>query len=138
MRYNCPMTVRTRIAPSPTGYLHIGTIYQMMFDYVVAKKYDGQFIVRIEDTDRARLVEGAEEAIFRAIEWFNLTADEDPIKGGPYGPYRQSERLDIYHEHIKILLEKGHVYYCFCTPERLEQMRQEQQKKGLPAMYDRL
>lgn len=131
-------TVRTRIAPSPTGYLHIGTIYQAMFDYVVAKKYNGQFIVRIEDTDRKRFVEGAEDAIFRALKWFHLIPNEDPIQGGPFAPYRQSERLKIYKEHAQILLDKGNAYYCFCSPERLEQMRQEQQKKSQSAMYDRL
>ncbi len=109
----------------------------MMFDFVLAKKYNGQFIVRIEDTDRNRFVEGAEEAIFRAIEWFKLTADEDPVKGGPYAPYRQSERLKIYREHANLLLEKGCAYYCFCTPQRLDEMRKEQQKRGIPAMYDR-
>jgi glutamyl-tRNA synthetase len=131
------MTVRTRIAPSPTGYPHIGTIYQVIFDYVLAKKYDGQFIVRIEDTDRARFVEGAEEVIFRSLEWFGLNADEDSQKGGEYGPYRQSERLDIYKEYIQKLIDAGHAYYCFCTKERLDEMRKLQEQEKKPPMYDK-
>jgi glutamyl-tRNA synthetase len=131
------MKVRTRIAPSPTGFPHIGTIYQAMFDYTLAKKYDGEFINRLEDTDQVRLVEGAEEVIYKSLEWFGLIADEDPQVGGPYAPYRQSERLDIYQKHIQILLDKGHAYYCFCTKERLEQMRQDQQAKNQAPMYDK-
>lgn len=129
--------VRTRIAPSPTGFPHIGTIYQAMFDYVMAHKYGGQFIVRIEDTDRKRFVEGAEEVIFKSLEWFNLIPDEDPIKGGLYAPYRQSERLDIYRKHTDMLLENGHAYRCFCTPERLDEMRKDLETKKMPTMYDR-
>src|SRR3989344_5004498 len=129
--------VRTRIAPSPTGFAHIGTIYQVLFDYSYAKKHGGEFIVRVEDTDRARFVEGAEKVIFDSLDWFNLSPDEDPIKGGPYAPYRQSERLDVYKKYIEQLIRQGDAYYCFCTKERLEQMREEQQKKGLPPMYDK-
>lgn len=129
--------VRTRLAPSPTGYIHIGSIYQAMFDYVLVKKYGGQFIVRVEDTDRNRFVEGAEAALFRGLEWFGLVPDEDPIKGGPFAPYRQSERLDIYHKYVDILLEQGHAYRCFCTKERLEQMRKDQEAKKQPSMYDK-
>lgn len=129
--------VRTRLAPSPTGYVHIGSIYQAMFDYVLAKKYNGQFVVRVEDTDRNRFVEGAEDALFRGLEWFGLTSDEDPIKGGPFAPYRQSERLDIYHKYVDLLLEGGHAYRCFCTQERLEEMRKLQQTEGNPPMYDK-
>lgn len=129
--------VRTRIAPSPTGYPHIGTIYQALFDYVFAKKYDGQFIVRIEDTDRTRFVEGAEAVIFQALDWFGLIPDEDPLKGGVYGPYRSSERLDLYKKYAEILVENGHAYYCFCTKERLDQVRKDQEKKKVPSKYDR-
>ncbi|MDD2822853.1 MAG: glutamate--tRNA ligase [Candidatus Daviesbacteria bacterium] len=131
------MEVRTRIAPSPTGYAHLGTIYQAMFDFCLAKKAKGKFIVRIEDTDRARFVEGAEEVVFSALEWFGLTPDEDPIKGGPFAPYRQSERLDIYRKYVNLLLEKGHAYHCFCTKERLAELRISQEKDKLPPMYDK-
>ncbi len=129
--------VRTRIAPSPTGFAHIGTIYQAMFDYVLSKSKNGQFIVRVEDTDRNRFVEGAEEVVFKALEWCGLKPDEDPNVGGPFSPYRQSERLAIYREYIEKLLGKNHAYYCFCTKERLDQMRQTQEKNHLPPKYDR-
>ena len=129
--------VRVRIAPSPTGHPHIGTIYQAMFDFVFARKTMGKFIVRIEDTDRNRFVEGSEKSIFDALAWFGLTPDEDPNLGGEFGPYRQSERLEIYQKYAKELLAKGHAYYCFCTKERLEELRNEQQKKKMPPMYDK-
>ncbi len=131
------MEVRTRIAPSPTGFAHIGTIYQVLFDYAFAKKNNGKFIVRIEDTDRARFVEGAEQVIYDSLNWFGLMSDEDPIKGGPFGPYRQSERLDLYIKYIEQLVDQKDAYYCFCTKERLEKMRQEQQAKKSAPMYDR-
>lgn len=129
--------VRTRIAPSPTGFPHIGTIYQVLFDYAFAKKNSGAFILRLEDTDRARHVEGAEEVINRAIDWFGLTPDESPKKGGPYAPYRQSERLHIYKKYAEELVKEGHAYHCFCTKERLEEMRQEQTAKKMTPRYDR-
>lgn len=129
--------VRTRIAPSPTGFPHIGTIYQVLFDYAYARKYHGQFIVRIEDTDRNRYVEGAEQVIERSLHWFGLDADEDPWKGGVYAPYRQSERLDIYKKYVDELVENGNAYYCFCTKERLEEMRKKQESERKPPMYDR-
>jgi glutamyl-tRNA synthetase len=129
--------VRTRIAPSPTGFPHIGTIYQVLFDYVWAKKFGGQFVLRLEDTDRNRFVEGAEEVIYNSLEWFNLLPDESPLKGGPFAPYRQSERLPIYKKYADELLEKGHAYYCFCTPEETEIGRKEMQTKiGIP-MYNK-
>src|SRR3989338_7632971 len=121
------MNVRTRIAPSPTGNPHIGTIYQALFDYAFARKSKGQFIVRIEDTDRERLVQGAEEKIYQAFDWFNLTEDESPRKGGSFGPYRQSERLEIYQKYAKQLIASNHAYYCFCSKERLGKVRQKQQ-----------
>lgn len=130
------MNVRTRIAPSPTGFAHIGTIYQVLFDYAFAKKHGGQFVVRIEDTDRQRFVEGAEDVVLDAIAWFGLDEDESPRKGGPYGPYRQSERLEIYIKYANELIEKGHAFYCFCTKERLEQMRADQTANKQAPTYD--
>ncbi len=131
------MNVRVRIAPSPTGYPHIGTIYQALFDYGFAHRYNGIFFVRIEDTDRARLVEDAEEKIYAALDWFGLVEDESPRKGGEFAPYRQSERLDIYKKYAKELIEKGGAYYCFCTKERLEKLHEEQQAAKKPTMYDK-
>ncbi len=136
-RINVMITVRTRIAPSPTGQdLHIGNAYTALINYVFAKKHKGQFIVRIEDTDKTRLVEGSEARILASLAWLGLTPDESPVNGGPYNPYRQSERLPLYKKYAQELIEKSHAYYCFCTPERLEQMRTEQQQKKLPPMYD--
>ncbi|HUQ85124.1 MAG TPA: glutamate--tRNA ligase [Candidatus Limnocylindrales bacterium] len=105
--------VRTRLAASPTGYPHIGTIYQALFNYAFAKKHKGRFILRIEDTDRNRFVEGSEEVIFDSLKWFGLTADEGPLSGGEYNPYRQSERLEIYHKYAAELLEKGYAFYSY-------------------------
>lgn len=129
-------SVRTRIAPSPTGYPHIGTIYQGLFDYVYARKFHGQFLIRIEDTDQSRKVDDAESVIYEALEYYGLTPDEGPKYGGNVGPYRQSERLKIYHQHVLQLIESGHAYYCFCTPDRLDQVRKAKQTAGLPPMYD--
>jgi len=129
--------VRTRIAPSPTGYPHIGTIYQVLFDYVYAKQNKGKFIMRLEDTDRARFVPGSEDVIYKSLEWFGLNPDESPKIGGPFKPYRQSERLPIYQKYAQELIEKKHAYYCFCTKERLDEMRKEQQAKKTNPMYDR-
>lgn len=124
------MTVITRLAPSPTGDPHIGTVFQALLDYVVAKKFNGKFIVRIEDTDRKREVEGAEEAIFTALKWFGLEPDRGQI-------FRQSERLAIYQEQAEKLIKSGHAYYCFCSSERLTKVREEQIKQKQPPMYDR-
>lgn len=129
--------VRTRIAPSPTGYPHIGTIYQALFDKAYALKNDGKFIMRVEDTDQTRLVEDAEEALYKAFSWFGLDPDESPMHAGEFGPYRQSERLDLYKKYVHELVEKGHAYYCFCSKERLEEVRQAQQKEGKSPMYDK-
>ncbi len=129
-------TIRTRIAPSPTGMPHIGTVFQALFDYVFAHKHSGQFLIRIEDTDQTRLVADAESAIYQALEWFQLTPDEGPVYGGDFGPYRQSQRLEIYQQHAQTLIDQGHAYYCFCSPERLTQVRQEMQQVGKPPMYD--
>lgn len=131
--------VRVRIAPSPTGEdLHIGNVYTALLNYVFARKQDGKFIVRIEDTDRIRLVVGAEQRILSSLKWLGLNYDEGVDIGGPYGPYRQSERLDLYRHYAEKLVKEGNAYYCFCTPERLEAMRKEQQTKGLPTLYDGL
>lgn len=121
------MEVRTRIAPSPTGEdLHIGNLYTALVNWAFAKKNQGKFIVRIEDTDRERFVEGAEETILNSIEAFGLNPDESPKVGGPFEPYRQSERLDLYQKYAKELLEKGLAYKCFCSKEKLEQIRSEE------------
>jgi glutamyl-tRNA synthetase len=104
---------RTRIAPSPTGFPHIGTIYQALFGYAFARRHKGKFLVRIEDTDRTRFVEGAEDVIFSALDWFGLTEDESVRKGGKHGPYRQSERLDIYHKFAQELLDKDKAYFSY-------------------------
>jgi glutamyl-tRNA synthetase len=125
------MTVRTRIAPSPTGELHIGHMRTILYDYALAKKHNGEFIVRIEDTDRNRFVEGSMERTLQTMEDYGISWDEGPVVGGPYEPYLQSQRLEIYKAHAEELVKKGYAYYCFCTPERLQKVREEQQKQGL-------
>ena len=128
---------RLRIAPSPTGYPHIGTIYQALFNFAFAKKHNGSFVVRIEDTDQKRFVEGAEQIIYSMLDWTNLIEDESPRKGGPYGPYLQSDRLKIYQEYAEKLIENKSAYYCFCSKERLAELRTQQlEKKQLPR-YDK-
>ncbi|MCD8484141.1 glutamate--tRNA ligase [Candidatus Woesebacteria bacterium] len=129
--------IRTRIAPSPTGIAHVGTLYIALFNYAFAKQHGGQFIVRIEDTDRNRFVEGAEEVIFEALEWAGIVPDESVVHGGEYGPYRQSERLETYQQYVEQLIEQGDAYYCFCTSERLADMRAAQQAAKQPPKYDR-
>lgn len=129
--------VRTRIAPSPTGYPHIGTIYQGMFDKAFALKHNGAFVLRVEDTDQNRLVEDAEDALYEAFDWFNLNPDESPKVGGSFAPYKQSERLGLYKKYADELLEKEHAYYCFCSKERLDEVRKQQQKEGKVPMYDK-
>src|SRR5512133_2953793 len=117
------MTVRTRIAPSPTGDPHVGTAYVALFNYAFARRHGGKFILRIEDTDQARSSRESEEAILRSLHWLGLSWDEGPDAGGPHGPYRQSERASIYAEHARILVDKGDAYPCFCTAARLAEMR---------------
>src|SRR5450631_1598414 len=117
------MSVRVRIAPSPTGDPHVGTAYIALFNYVFAKKHGGQFILRIEDTDRARSTADSEAAILRALRWVGVTWDEGPDVGGPCGPYRQSERSEIYKTEADKLVASGAAYRCFCTSQRLEEMR---------------
>ncbi|HYD35433.1 MAG TPA: glutamate--tRNA ligase [Vitreimonas sp.] len=128
--------IRTRIAPSPTGIAHVGTAWMSIFDLALAQQSGGQFLVRIEDTDRSRFVEGAEEKIYEAFKWLGITYDEGGEVGGQYGPYKQSQRLDIYQEYINILLSKDLAYHCFCTPQRLEEMRNAQRQAGQLPKYD--
>lgn len=116
--------VRVRFAPSPTGALHIGGVRTALYNYLFARKHNGKMILRIEDTDQARFVEGAENYIRESLEWLGIEADESPFKGGEYGPYRQSERKEIYSQHIRKLLDEGNAYYAFDTPEELEAMRE--------------
>ncbi|MEW6745972.1 MAG: glutamate--tRNA ligase [Planctomycetota bacterium] len=128
--------VRVRIAPSPTGDPHVGTAYVALFNRALARRHGGQFVLRIEDTDRTRYVEGAEEAILRSLRWLGLDWDEGPDVGGPYGPYRQSERTDIYRDHARMLLERGQAYRCFCTPERLATLRGRYDPENPAGGYD--
>jgi len=129
--------VRTRIAPSPTGDPHVGTAYIALFNYCFARKHGGQFILRIEDTDQTRSALEYEQAIMDALKWTGITWDEGPDIGGPCGPYRQSERAAIYREHAQILVDKGQAYRCFCTPERLEEMRKRMVEEKRPTTgYD--
>ena len=131
------MTVRTRFAPSPTGYLHIGGLRTALYAYLFAKKNDGVFILRIEDTDQARFVEGAVEKIYSGLRLAGLEWDEGPDKGGNYGPYVQSERKDMYLPYAKELVEKGKAYYCFCTKEDLDARRAEAEARGETFKYDK-
>jgi glutamyl-tRNA synthetase len=130
------MSVRTRIAPSPTGDPHVGTAYVALFNYALARQRGGQFVLRIEDTDRERSSPAAEAMIFEALRWLGLAWDEGPDVGGPHGPYRQSERTAIYREHVEALLARGAAYPCFCTRERLEALREEQKAKKVNLGYD--
>lgn len=131
------MNIRTRVAPSPTGFPHVGTAYQALFDWVWAKKHQGKFILRIEDTDQERTVIGAEEVIFNSLAWLGLLPDEDPKEGGEFGPYRQSERLPLYKKYAEDLVEKGFAYYCFCPEEKLAVARKDQAEKHLAPKYNR-
>lgn len=129
---------RVRFAPSPTGYLHIGGLRTALYNYLYAKNQDGKIILRIEDTDRKRFVEGAVENLIETLSWAGINFDEGPEMGGNFAPYHQSERLDLYKQHAEKLISEGNAYYCFCTPERLQQLKEEQQKQKLPqAKYDK-
>ena len=128
--------VRVRVAPSPTGDPHVGTAYMALFNYVFAKKEGGQFILRIEDTDQVRSRADSEQAIFDALRWVGLPRDAAPDNGGKYGPYRQSERSAIYTEYVAKLVKSGHAYHCFCSPERLTELRAEQQAAKKNLGYD--
>lgn len=129
--------IRVRFAPSPTGFLHIGSLRTVLFNYLIAKNLDGKLILRIEDTDEKREVEGATEGLINILDWAGLKFDEGPHVGGDFGPYIQSQRLDIYKNYVDELLIKGEAYYCFCSSERLQKMREDQQNKKQPPRYDR-
>lgn len=128
---------RVRFAPSPTGGLHLGGVRTVLYNYLFAKKYGGEFIVRIEDTDQSRYVPGAEQYIFDCLEWVGLVPDESPLHGGNYGPYRQSERKYLYRQYAEQLVNEGHAYYAFDTPEDLEKMRHQFKTDANPSpQYD--
>ncbi len=136
--------MRTRFAPSPTGNLHVGGLRTALYSWLIAKQTDGKFALRIEDTDQAREVAGAVDVILKGLHWAGIDPeegmvmmDEVPGQQGDKGPYKQSERLALYREHLDVLVKHGHAYPCFCTPERLEQMRNDQQAKKQAPMYDR-
>jgi glutamyl-tRNA synthetase len=128
--------VRTRVAPSPTGDPHVGTAYIALINYCFAKKHGGEFLLRIEDTDQARSTPESEKLILESLKWFGLSWDEGPDIGGPHGPYRQSERSAIYTEHCDKLLSQGNAFKCYCTSEKLTQMRRHQIAAKQPAKYD--
>ncbi|KAL2829225.1 hypothetical protein BDW59DRAFT_142338 [Aspergillus cavernicola] len=128
---------RTRFAPSPTGYLHLGSLRTAIFNYLLAKRTGGQFLLRIEDTDQKRTVPGAEQRLFEDLKWAGLQWDEGPVVGGPYGPYRQSERTAIYKSHTHDLINNGHAYRCFCPTTRLDAFARGRNRLGLPPGYDR-
>jgi len=136
MNQTTSQPVRVRFAPSPTGHMHLGSARTALYDFLIAKKTGGKFILRIEDTDVKRYVPGAEEELITGLRWLGLEYDEGPDIGGPYGPYRQSERKEIYFDYARKLVESGNAYYCFCTPERLNHMREEQQRRKEPPHYD--
>lgn len=131
------MSVRVRFAPSPTGYLHVGGLRTALYNYLFAKHHGGTFIIRVEDTDQTRFVEGSVEDILTSLDWAGITPDESPKHGGNYGPYTQSERTDLYRKHAYELVEKGMAYYAFDTVEELERMRERQQAAGIAPRYDR-
>ncbi len=130
--------VRTRVAPSPTGDPHVGTAYMSLFNLAFTRQQGGQFVLRVEDTDRARFREDSEAQLYDTLAWLGLHWDEGPDIGGPFAPYRQSERLDTYRPYVERLLADGHAYHCWCSKERLDQMREVQQKTKQPTGYDRL
>lgn len=129
--------VRVRIAPSPTGDPHVGTAYVALFNYAFAKKHGGEFILRIEDTDQTRFRSSSEDMIMRSLKWLGLTWDEGPDVGGPKGPYRQSERQSLHAEHALSLVDTGKAYRCFCTADRLDEVRKKQREAGQTTGYDR-
>lgn len=131
-------TPRLRIAPSPTGEPHIGTAYTTLFNVLLAKKLGGEMILRVEDTDQSRSTPEAEAKLMQALDWLGLEWSEGPDKGGAYGPYRQSERKDIYARYVEQLVEAGHAFKCYCSKERLDGMREEQQARGEVTKYDGL
>ncbi|WP_432412301.1 glutamate--tRNA ligase [Rasiella sp. SM2506] len=128
--------VRVRFAPSPTGPLHIGGVRTALFNYLFAKKHGGDFIIRIEDTDQSRYVEGAEDYIIEALNWLNMQADEGPVSGGNFGPYRQSERKGLYRNYADQLLNSGNAYYAFDTSEALDAHRKQHEEEGKTFIYN--
>ena len=130
--------VRLRVAPSPTGDPHVGTAYMSLFNLAFARQQGGQFVLRVEDTDRARFRADSEQQVYDTLRWLGLDWDEGPDRGGPFGPYRQSERLDTYAPYVEQLVADGHAYRCWCTPARLQEMREDQQRRKVPTGYDRL
>jgi len=130
--------VRLRVAPSPTGDPHVGTAYMSLFNLAFVRQRGGQFVLRVEDTDRARYRDDSEQQVYDTLRWLGLHWDEGPDLGGPYAPYRQSERLATYRPYVDRLLESGHAYHCWCSTERLQEMRERQQRAKLPTGYDRL
>src|SRR5947208_11834702 len=130
-------TPRLRFAPSPTGIQHIGNFRTALFSWLYARHTGGAFILRIEDTDVARTVEGSVEFLIEGFKWLGMDIDEGPGVGGPFGPYYQTQRKALYQQYAHQLIASGHAYYCYCTPERLEEMRREQIAQKLPPRYDR-
>jgi glutamyl-tRNA synthetase len=131
-------SVRLRVAPSPTGDPHVGTAYMSLFNLAFVRQQGGSFVLRVEDTDRARFQADSEQQVYDTLSWLGLQWDEGPDIGGPYAPYRQSERLETYQPYVDQLLASGHAYHCWCTPARLTEMREDQQKRKVPTGYDRL
>ena len=131
-------SVRLRVAPSPTGDPHVGTAYMSLFNLAFVRQQGGAFVLRVEDTDRARFRADSEQQVYDMLAWLGLEWDEGPDRGGPFAPYRQSERLDTYKPYVEKLVADGHAYPCWCTPERLQQMREAQQAAKQPTGYDRL
>lgn len=129
-------SVRVRFAPSPTGPLHIGGVRTALYNYLYAKKNNGSFLLRVEDTDQKRTVSDAEEYIYSALEWLGIVPDESPKHGGSFGPYRQSERKEVYEKWVQFLIDKGLAYYAFDAPEELEAHRKEHEKKGKTFIYN--
>ncbi|CEF68940.1 Probable glutamate--tRNA ligase, mitochondrial [Strongyloides ratti] len=133
---SCSNDVRVRFAPSPTGKMHLGSLRTALFNYLFAKHHKGQFILRLEDTDQTRLVPGCGEEFEKILSDFGLNVDESPLKGGNFGSYKQSERINLYKEKSEELIQRGHAYHCFCTPERLNILRKNAERLNAPVRYD--
>src|SRR5207247_9808702 len=131
------LSVRVRFAPSPTGELHIGSVRTILYTHLFARQRGGRLILRIEDTDQERLVPGAVDSIYAGLHWLGITWDEGPREGGPHAPYGQSERLPLYKKHAQELVSKGAAYYCFCSKERLAELRRQQEARHELTRYDR-
>src|SRR5262245_14980399 len=132
-----PRAARVRFAPSPTGLQHIGGFRTALFNWLLARRAGGQFLIRIEDTDTARSIPGAIEALLGGLQWLEMDWDEGPVVGGPYGPYFQTQRRAVYASCASRLIAPGAAYRCFCTPERLQEVREAQRQAGQPPRYDR-